>query len=68
MLRAASIVLALGLLAPGCASQRPWKVPPQRERRFQEAEQACRKLTDDAHAFDKCMKRRGFRREYPGGF
>lgn len=65
---AALLVLSLWGFAFGCSSDRPWKVPPERERRFLEAEKACEKLTDDAAAFEKCMKRRGFRREYPGGF
>lgn len=67
--RACALALWIPLVAAagGCSSDRPWKVPPEKERRFLQAEQACRKLTDDADAFEKCMKRRGFRREYPGG-
>ena len=70
MRRLAALVvcaLALGGPASGCSSDRPWKVPPERERRFLQAEKACKQLTDDAAGFEKCMKRRGFRREYPGG-
>jgi hypothetical protein len=61
------VALALVLALGACSSDRPWKVSPERERRFLEAEKACRQLTDDEKAFEKCMKRRGFRREYPGG-
>ncbi len=63
-----ALAFSLAGLAVGCSTNRPWKVPPERERRFLDAEKACQKLTDDATAFEKCMKRRGFRREYPGGF
>jgi hypothetical protein len=65
---ASVLILSLIGFAVGCSSGRPWKVPPERERRFLEAEKACKKLTDDTPAFEKCLKRRGFRREYPGGF
>ena len=58
-------VLALAL---ACSSSRPWKVTPENERRFGQATDACMKLTDTPDGFEKCMKRRGFRREYPFGF
>ena len=63
--------LALGflLLSLGCQSTaRPWKVAPEKERQFGESRKACEMLTDDPEGFEKCMNRRGWRREYPGGF
>ena len=61
-------VAPLVALAVACASEpRPWKVKPKDERRFYQAERACEKLTDDARQYENCMKRRGFRREYPFG-
>ena len=62
---AVAALLALGL---GCASQpRPWKVAPKDERRFYQAQKACDQLTDTPEQYERCLKRRGFRREYPFG-
>ncbi len=66
-IRIAVSILVAGLVV-GCASDRPWKVNASDERRYGESVEACRALTDDAAGFVKCMKRRGWRREYPGGF
>lgn len=56
------------LLALACASQpRPWKVAPKDERRFYQAQKACEQLTDTPAQYESCLKRRGFRREYPFG-
>lgn len=66
--------VALGLLlvlviGSACQSRsRPWKVKPENERRYGETREACEILTDDDDALEKCMRRRGWRREYPGGF
>lgn len=63
-----SVVCLLAAATLACASEpRPWKVTADNERRFSQAHDACTKLTDDAEAFDKCMERRGLRREYPFG-
>jgi hypothetical protein len=37
------------------------------ERRFGQSRKACEMLTDAPEGFEKCMKRRGWRREYPFG-
>ena len=69
-MRLLACALLLVLVAgSACQSRsRPWKVKPEYERRFGEARKACEALTDDADAFETCMQRRGWRREYPGGF
>ena len=66
---ATGCVVAVLLALVACQStSRPWKVDLEDERRFGQAREACEVLTDDAEGFEKCMRRRGFRREYPGGF
>ena len=55
-------------LALACASQpRPWKVAPKDERCLYQAQKACEQLTDTPAQYESCLKRRGFRREYPLG-
>jgi hypothetical protein len=53
-----------------CAgSQVPWDVAAEDQDRFREASRICRLLTDDSagelvpERFEKCMKRRGWRRQ-----
>ncbi|MBW2234920.1 MAG: hypothetical protein JRG85_05910, partial [Deltaproteobacteria bacterium] len=46
---------------------RPWKVAPKDERRFYQAQKACEQLTDTPKQYESCLKRRGFRRQYPLG-
>jgi hypothetical protein len=59
---AALLIAAVGL---ACASEpRPWKVTADNQRRFDQAHDACTKLTDDPAGFENCMTRRGLRREY----
>jgi hypothetical protein len=60
----------VALVGLGCAgSQAPWDVGPMDEARFQETTRICRLLTDDRagelvpESFDKCMKRRGWKRQ-----
>lgn len=68
MIRPVLLALAAVVLAgPGCASDRPWKVSPGDEQRFRASTRACEILTDDPDGFEKCMRRRGWRREYPLG-
>jgi hypothetical protein len=56
----------------GCAgSQAPWDVEADQRDRFQETSRVCRLLTDDSsgspvpESFDRCMKRRGWKRQGP---
>jgi len=58
------LALAAALALAACAGSRPWKVTPEKERRFHQSVEACELLTDEAGAFETCMKRRGWRREY----
>ena len=58
------------LVGVSCAgSQAPWSVKAEDQRRFQETTRVCRLLTDDRggelapEKFEKCMKRRGWRRQ-----
>jgi hypothetical protein len=57
-------VLAALALAAACASDRPWKVDPEEQRHFDQSRAACETLTDEPAAFDRCMERRGWRREW----
>jgi hypothetical protein len=66
MPRTAALVVAL--FAGLACAQRPWKVDVGQERRFGEARKACELLTDDTARFEDCMRHRGWRREYPGGW
>jgi hypothetical protein len=61
----ARILLLAGALAAatGCAGDRAWKVAPEAQHRFDQSRDACEKLTDEPDAFDKCLRRRGWRRE-----
>jgi hypothetical protein len=63
--RSAALPFALAALAfaAACASDRPWKVDPEEQRHFDQSREACETLTDDPAAFEKCMERRGWRRE-----
>lgn len=60
---------AVGLCCAG--SQAPWDVDADEQARFQETSRVCRLLTDDSagelvpERFDKCMKRRGWKRQGP---
>ncbi len=60
--------LVFGLVSAvllACASEpRPWKVTPSNERLYHQSHDACTKLTDDPDAYEKCMERRGLRREW----
>jgi hypothetical protein len=62
--RLRSLLVAIPLLAVGCASERPWKVDPEQQRHFDQSQDACQKLTDEPAGFERCMKRRGWRREW----
>ena len=65
--RLLAVAPLMGLML-ACASQpRPWKVAPKDERRFHQAQQACEQLTDTPQQYESCLKRRGFRRQYPLG-
>jgi len=61
------LALAAALALAACAGPRPWKVTPEKERRFRQSVEACELLTDDPGAFETCMKRRGWRHEWPFG-
>ncbi len=69
--RHAAALLALLTLAAACATgpPNPWHVPKGREGRFREARKVCHQLTDlddgsvDRERMDRCMHRRGWRRE-----
>ena len=64
-LHAVAPLLAMAL---ACASEpRPWKVRPEDERRFYQAQLACEKLTDTPDQYENCLKRRGWRPSYPFG-
>jgi hypothetical protein len=65
----ALVLLLLLVIGSACQSRaRPWKVKSENERRYGDTREACEILTDDDDGFEKCMRRRGWRREYPGGF
>jgi hypothetical protein len=58
------------VVGPGCAgSQAPWDVDELEQARFHETTEICRLLTDDKageldpEAFERCMKRRGWKRQ-----
>jgi hypothetical protein len=58
------------LVGASCAgSQTPWSVKAADQARFEQTTRVCRLLTDDSggelapEKFEKCMKRRGWRRQ-----
>jgi hypothetical protein len=60
-------LLLLALCGAGCASERPWKVAPDEQRHFDQSREACEQLTDEPAGFERCMQRRGWRREWVFG-
>jgi len=64
-----AVAAVIGLCCAG--SQAPWDVDTDEQARFQETSRVCRLLTDDSagelvpERFDKCMKRRGWKRQGP---
>lgn len=58
------LACAFAALLAGCASDTAaWVVPSGSQERFERAKEACEMLTDGPEAFDRCLKRRGWRRE-----
>lgn len=67
--RPLAVLLAAAGLGVACAGDAPpWDVRPSERPRFEEVRRLCHALTDeDGHtrpqAFERCMERRGFRRQ-----